>query len=391
MKALTGVRVVALEQAVAGPMCSRNLFDMGADVVKVERPGEGDFARGYDEHVLGWSSYAVWLNRGKRSIALDLKRPAGLAAFRKLLDESDVLVSNLGPGALQRLVNIDELSVESPRLIICEISGYGSSGPFGERKSYDLIVQGESGITWETGTPSGRAKAGVSVVDLAGATMATIKVLAGLMERERTGVGRREEVALFDVMADWMMPSIMAEAYGGGAPEPAGLHHAGITPYGAYETADKQLINVAVQNNEQWERFCRDVMEAPELLDDSRFRSNARRLAHRELLEQIVGDRIRELDGKELKRRLEVAKLPWGTVNDIAAVLSHPQLSARMRWQEVKLPSGDSAVVVSSPLLREQAAELVVPNVGQHTEEILLGLGYSEAEVAELKSEGVAA
>ncbi|MFD0743083.1 CaiB/BaiF CoA transferase family protein [Phytohabitans flavus] len=333
----------------------------------------GDFARGYDEAVHGEATHFVWLNRGKRSVVLDLKDEAGRQALRGLLAQADVLVCNLAPGAMERIVPDAELSALNPRLIRCYLSGYGDTGPYADRKAYDALVQGEAGTISATGTPEAPAKPGVSLADLAGGTYALAAILAALYAREQTGVGKRLDIALFDVLLEWMSPLLLAELHGGSAPPPAGLRHASIAPYGPYRTADGQDVLIAVQNEGQWQRLCRVVLDDPALLDDPAFASNTARVSHRELTERTVQERLGVLSTEEVIARLAKADVPYARLNQIGEVLRHPQAQATGRWSEATLPSGRSVRVVTSPLHRvpEPPGGRRVPALGEHTGEVL--------------------
>ncbi len=391
---LAGLKVIAVEQAVAVPLCTRHLAEMGADVVKIERVGSGDFARHYDTAVHGHSTHFVWLNHGKRSVALDLADEDGREVLRRLLGDADVLVSNLAPGSIERIVDPQELEEVNPRLIHCLVDGYGRGGPYEHRKAYDLLVQGEAGVTANTGTPERPAKPGVSLADLGAGTYALAGILAALRERDQDGRGRRVSVSLFDVVAEWMMPLLLAERYGGGAPAPQGTHHASIVPYGAFATADGRTINIAVQNDRQWQRFCQDVIDAPDLLDDPRFATNERRLDHREEVLSRIEKRLGTLTFDLLGERLDRAGIPWGRLNGLDDVVAHPQLQVRERWREVELPelSGESQMEsLASPLsdLDAHRDRPAVPRLGEHTREVLSSLGYSDERIDQLAAQGV--
>lgn len=387
---LRGIRVIAVEQAVAAPLCTRHLADLGAEVVKVERPDGGDFARGYDESVHGLASHFVWLNRGKRSVVLDLKTGPGRRALRQLLAGADVLVCNLAPGALNRIITDEALAELNPRLVRCYLSGYGPAGPYAGRKAYDALVQGEAGTISATGTPEAPAKPGVSLADLAGGSYALGAVTSALYARERTGLGQRIDVALFDVLLEWMSPLLLAELHSGSAPPPAGLRHASIAPYGPYTTADGQDVLIAVQNEGQWQRLCRTVLADPALLADPDFGSNSARVRHRERTERAVQARLSALSTAEVTARLEAADVPHARLNQIADVLAHPQAEAAGRWSEATLPDGQAVRVVTSPLHRtpEPPGGRRVPGLGEHTAEVLAELGLSEADMVEREPAG---
>jgi itaconate CoA-transferase len=380
------VRVVAIEQAVAAPLCSRHLADLGAEVLKIERPIGGDFARDYDRAVHGWSSHFVWLNRGKRSVALDLKSAAGKEALRALTANADVLVSNLAPGALERIVTDEELAAANPRLIRCYLSGYGTRGPYAHRKAYDALVQGEAGVIRATGTEDHPAKPGVSIADVGGGVYALASILAALYEREQTGRGKRLDVALFDVLLEWMSPLLLAERYADGAPPPAGLGHASIAPYGPCKAADGSEVLIAVQNDGQWQRFCLGVLGDPELADLPEFHNNASRVRHRRKLDAVVEERVAHLSSAELVRRLVEADVPFGRLNTVADVVEHPQASATGRWSRAVLPDGTEVLVTTSPLVQTEStldgSPSPVPELGESTAVVLAEISMGEAEVS---------
>ena len=374
---LSGLRVVAVEQAVAGPLCSRHLADLGADVLKVERPGGGDFARGYDSLAHGTSTHFVWLNRGKRSVELDLKSRTGRDTLREMLGQADVLVSNLGHGALDRIVDLDEVRRHNPGLVSCAISGYGPDGPYAGKKAFDLLVVGESGVTLSTGTAEQPAKPGVSLADLAGGIYAVAALTAALLERTRTGVGRHVDIALFDVMTEWMTPLLLAEELSGRTVPPAGMHHATITPYGPYRSADGHVVNVAVQNDAQWQRLCRQVLGDEALAVDPAFRTNESRLSRRAECEARVQAGTGKLDLATLERALDAADVPWGHLNTARDVLAHPQIAGTGRWTCAVLPGGQSVRLVADPFRyrgRAWSSSAVVPAPGADTAAVLAEL-----------------
>ena len=346
MLPLEGIRVVALEQAVAGPLCSRHLADLGADVVKVERPEGGDLARRYDSVVQGQSTYFVWLNRGKRSIALDLGTEADLAVLEALLARADVLVHNFGPGAIERLgLGWERLHARWPRLISCGISGYGPDGPYRDRKAFDLLVQAEAGLTDVTGTSDEPAKVGISIADIGAGVYATASILAALRLRDADGEGRRIDVSLFDCLAEWMTIPAYHELYSGRPLPRTGLRHSNIVPYGPYRCADGEVV-LAVQNEGQWERLCAVVLERPALSADPRFRTNEQRTAARDVLEPLVEEALRPLRRALVEERLRVADVPYATRSTVADLLVHPQLDARSRWASAATPGGRVRAIV---------------------------------------------
>jgi itaconate CoA-transferase len=392
---LAGLRVIALEQAVAAPLCSRHLADLGADVIKVERVDGGDFARGYDGFVHGMSSHFVWLNRGKRSVALDVKDARGRAALLALTDTADVLVSNLGAGALERIVTDEELAARNPRLIRCAISGYGPSGPYADRKAYDLIVQGEAGVTANTGEPGHPAKPGVSLADLGGGIYAVAGILAALHARERTGRGEQVHIAMLDVLVEWMSPLLLAYREAGIDLPPAGTRHATITPYGPFTAGDGITVNIAVQNDRQWQSLCA-VLGLAELAGDARVGHNAGRLAHRDLVEGAVAAATAGRDSASLTAALDAAGVPWGLLNDVAGVAAHPQLAAGDRWIPARLPDGELAAVPAPPFRlgadgERPALRDEVPGLGADTRAVLASAGLDEAQIRALLDAGIAA
>ena len=343
---LAGVRVVALEQAVAGPLCTRHLADLGAQVTKVERPG-GDFARHYDSVVVGMSAYFVWLNHGKRSVALDLSRPGDRDAFEALLNEADVFVHNLGPGAVDRLgYGWDQVHARSPGLIMCAISGFGADGPYRSRKAFDLLLQGESGLLSVTGSEAEPARVGISIADISAGMYALSSILACLYERSERGEGRLIDISMLDCLAEWMTVPAYYELYAGAAPRRAGLHHSMIAPYGPYATGDGGSVIVAVQNDGQWERLCAVVLGTPELAQDPRFVTNSDRVAHRSELDAVIDAVLGAKTKSEVERAFEEADVPFGSLNSVRDLVDHPQLAARHRWMEADSPAGPVRTLV---------------------------------------------
>ena len=368
---LEGIRVVALEQAVAGPLCTRHLADLGADVVKVERPGGGDLARRYDTIVKGQATYFVWLNRGKRSIALDLSRPEDRDTCVALLACADVFVHNLGPGAVERLgFGWETLHSRWPRLISCAISGYGSDGPYRDRKAYDLLVQAESAVTDVTGTVDSPAKVGISIADIGAGLYACTSILAALRVRDRDGEGRRIDVSLFDCLAEWMTVPAYHEMYGGQAPARTGVRHATIVPYGPYRCADGEVM-LGVQNEGQWERLCRLVLRRPALADDPRFATNELRVRARETLEPLIEEAFLPLRRSVAEERLAEGDVPFAARSTVADLVAHPQLESRGRWADVETEGGVVRAIVPPFNIGGSAAPMgAVPRLDQHGQQI---------------------
>ncbi len=390
MLPLEGVTVVSLEQAIAAPFTTRQLADLGARVIKVERPGSGDFARGYDTTVLGLASHFVWTNRSKESITLNLKHPASLPILQQLLAQADVFVQNLAPGAAERLgVGAEQLLAKQPRLVACAISGYGDEGPYRNKKAYDLLVQCETGLVSITGTPEVPSKVGISIADIAAGIYAYTGILTALYQRERTGRGASLKVSMFDALAEWMGYAAYFTAYGGRQPPRTGAHHATIAPYGPFPTADGKTVFMGIQNEREWTRFCESVLKRSELADDARFSSNQARVANREELDAAIVASFRELSASEIMDRLDAAQIANARLNDVHEFLQHPQLESRGRWREVGSPAGTLRSLLP-PVIMEGAdvAMKPVPGLGEQTRAILAELGLSPDAIAELERDG---
>jgi itaconate CoA-transferase len=373
---LAGIRVLAMEAAVAGPFATRHLADLGADVIKIERP-EGDFARRYDAAVKGQSSYFVWLNRGKRSVVLDWSQPRDREALQRLLDRSDVLVHNLGPGAMERLdLSAAELTAKYPRLIHAGISGYGSGGPYEAKKSFDLLVQGESGVISLTGTPDQPSKVGISIADLTAGMYTFSSILAALFERQTSGKGASIEISMLECMAEFSGGQLYTYEYSGVQLERAGWRHNIIVPYGPYRCGGDRFVNLAVQNEGQWQRLCAVVLDRPDLAADTRFDTNANRLRNRAQLEPLIEEVLGSLSEDEVLRRLDQADVPYGRLNDMQDVLAHPQLQARDRWADYPTEAGPIRMLKHPMNLAGLPQRTdAVPAIGQHTAEVLAELG----------------
>lgn len=387
MLPLEGVTVVSLEQAVAAPFATRQLADLGARVIKVERPQVGDFARGYDRTVKGLASHFVWLNRSKESLTLDLKHDGAKEVLSRLIEGADVFVQNLAPGATGRLgFGAATLRERYPRLIVCDVSGYGSSGPYRDKKAYDLLVQCEAGLVSITGTPDAPSKVGVSIADIACGMYAYSSILAALLRRGRTGEGATIEISLFEALAEWMGFPAYFTMYGGKEPPRSGASHAAIAPYGPFRCGDGEVIFLGIQNEREWERFCETVLGRPEMANDELFTSNSERVENRDVLHQEIEAILERLSSEEAIERLDGAKIANARMRTVRAFLDHPQLEARNRWREVESPVGPLRALV--PPATMNGAEPVmspIPEVGEHTGKILTELGYDEDAVATLR------
>ncbi len=394
MQALQGITVVAIEHAIAAPFCTRQLADLGARVIKIERPGTGDFARDYDERVRGLSSHFVWTNRGKESLALDLKHAEAPAILATLLARADVLVQNLAPGAAARMgLSFERLHGTHPRLIVCDISGYGDDaarpGPYRDKKAYDLLIQSESGFLSITGTPDEPAKAGCSIADIAAGMYAYSNILAALIERGRTGAGQRIDVSMLESMVEWMGYPLYYAFDGAEPPQRSGAAHATIYPYGPFPAGDGKTVMLGLQNEREWLMFCERVLAQPALARDPRFVTNALRTAARDELRAIIVAVFAELDAAQVVARLDAAQIANAQVNTMSEVWTHPQLQARDRWFEVATPAGP--VPALRPPGRVDAAGAragAVPALGEHTEAVLLELGLGASDIARLRGEG---
>jgi itaconate CoA-transferase len=387
MLPLEGMTVVSLEQAVAAPFATRQLADLGARVVKVERPQVGDFARGYDRTVKGLSSHFVWLNRSKESLTLDLKQDGAKEVLHRLIERADVFVQNLAPGAAGRLgFGAETLRERHPSLIVCDVSGYGSSGPYRDKKAYDLLVQCEAGLVSITGTPETPSKVGVSIADIACGMYAYSGILAALLRRGRTGEGVALEVSLFEALGEWMGFPAYFTLYGGKEPPRTGASHAAIAPYGPFECGDGEQIFLGIQNEREWERFCEVVLGQPALAGDERFASNSERVENRDVLHGEIEGILKELSSEEAIERLDGAKIANARMRTVRNFLDHPQLEARDRWREVGSPVGPLRALL--PPATIDGAEPVmapIPSVGEHTGKILAELGYDDDAMATLR------
>ncbi|MFB4367428.1 MULTISPECIES: CaiB/BaiF CoA transferase family protein [unclassified Pseudomonas] len=389
---LDGITVVSLEHAIAAPFCTRQLADMGARVIKVERPGSGDFARGYDERVNGLASHFVWTNRSKESLTLDLKQDDASDVLDSLLAKADVLVQNLAPGAAARMgLSFDKLHARFPKLIVCDISGYGEGGSYEKKKAYDLLIQSEGGFLSVTGGAGDDqlAKAGCSIADIAAGMYAYSNILSALLLRGKTGVGSRIDVSMLESLVEWMGYPLYY-AYDGATPPPrAGAAHSTIYPYGPFPAGDGGTVMLGLQNEREWQTFCERVLMQPELAGDERFSANFKRSANREVLRGIIVETFAALSAEQVIERLEQAQIANAHVNDMAGVWAHPQLRARDRWRQVDSPAGSLPALLPPGSNSAFAPRMdPVPALGEHTDALLAELGYGAAQIAGLKVSG---
>ncbi|MDH1426860.1 CoA transferase [Comamonas aquatica] len=386
IRPLDGITVVSLEHAVAAPFCTRQLADLGARVIKVERPGSGDFARGYDQRVQGQSSHFTWINRSKESLALDVKQPQAKQALMELLATADVLVQNLAPGAAARMgLSYAALKAHNPKLIVCDISGYGADGPYRDKKAYDLLIQSEAGFLSVTGTPETPSKSGISVADIAAGMYAYTNILSALLLRGKTGEGSHIDVSMLEAMGEWMGYPLYY-AYDGAPPPPrTGASHASIYPYGPFVAGDGRTVMLGLQNEREWKAFCDTVLQQPEVATDARFDSNAQRNAHREALQALILQTFAALTAAQVVERLEAAGIANARVNDMADLWQHPQLQARQRWRTVGTPAGEAPALLPPGVNSAFDYRMdPIPAVGQHNASILAELGWSAEQIAAL-------
>ena len=396
MQPLKGITVVTLELAIAAPFATRQLADMGARVIKIERPGVGDFARGYDERVKGLASHFVWTNRSKESLTLDVKHEeAQKVLMRLILEEADVVVQNLAPGAAARLgVSFEALSKVKPGIIVCDISGYGDDptnpGPYRDKKAYDLLIQSEAGVVSITGTPETPAKAGNSMADIAAGMYAYTNILAALMHRQQTGQGQRIDVSMLESLTEWMSYPLYYAFDGAPPPPRTGASHATIYPYGPFAAGDGKTVMLGLQNEREWKIFCDKVLLQPELAGEARFASNAKRSAARDELSALILQAFASLTAAQVAERLETAGIANAQVNTMAEVWAHPQLKARERWRQVQTSAGAIPALLPPGSWQHGEPRMdAVPALGQHTDAILSRYGYSAEAIAALRDQGV--
>ena len=389
MRPLDGITVVSLEQAVAAPFATRHLADLGARVIKIERPQVGDFARDYDQTVKGLSSHFVWLNRSKESLTLDVKHAKAKPILERLIERADVFVQNLAPGAAERLgLSANTLLSRNPRLIVCDISGYGDSGPYASKKAYDLLVQSEAGVLSVTGTPETPSKVGISIADIATGGYAYSGILTALYQREKTGKGGRIEVTMLEALAEWMGYPLYYAHFSGAAPPRTGPDHATIVPYGRYRTGDGKSVMLGIQNQREWAMFCEKVLEQPDLAKDPRYNSNIKRNERRAEITALIDKVFLKLTTPQVVEKLDAAGIANAHINTPEEVWSHEQLKARHRWREMDSPKGKLPVLLPPATHGNFDAHIgAVPEVGEHTEQILREIGLTDAEIAALKED----
>lgn len=391
MLPLASLTVVSLEQAVAAPFTTRQLADWGARVIKIERPGTGDFARYYDETVKGLSSHFVWINRGKESLTVDVSQPPGQEILHRLLQRADVFVQNLKPGATGKLgIGSQTLHAQYPRLICCDISGFGPDGPLRDRKAYDLLIQAESGLLSITGTPEQPVKVGVSIADIAAGMYALTGILTALFARNETGQGTVVDVSMLEALGEWMGYPLYYSHYRGQAPARTGSTHATIAPYGPYPVGDGHTVYLGIQNEREWARFCHHILQRPEWVTDSRFRDNAARVRNRDTVDALISSRFSLLTRDQVVHSLEQAGIAYAQLNTMEDLWNHPQLRARQRWSTVQTEMGPIEALRPPVNLQGLAATMgPVPRLGEHTDTILQELGYRGAEIVRLRRLGI--
>jgi len=390
VRPLDGITVVALEQAVAAPFATRQLADLGARVIKIERPKVGDFARDYDQSVKGLSAYFVWLNRSKESLTLDVKHPQATEILSRLIAGADVFIQNLAPGAASRLaLDANTLLAKHSRLIVCDLSGYGDSGPYAHKKAYDLLVQSEAGVLAVTGTPETQTKVGISIVDISAGMYAYSGILTALYQREKTGKGTRVEVTMFEALGEWMAHPLYYTHFSGEAPRRSGPDHATIVPYGRFKTGGGANVMLGIQNEREWVVFCEQVLMQPELARDARYDNNTKRTQRRAEVVELIEKVFAGMTAEEVVTKLDAAGIANARINTPEEVWQHPQFKARNRWREMGSPAGPLPTLLPPVTMPEFEARLdPVPAVGEHTDRVLAGLGYSKAEISKLHADG---
>jgi itaconate CoA-transferase len=390
MLPLEGINVVSLEHAIAAPFATRQLADLGARVIKIERPGVGDFARNYDKRVNGMASHFVWTNRSKESLTLDVKHPKGAVILHKLVADADVVVQNLAPGAAARLgLGYDALSKKNPSIIVCNISGYGTGGPDERRKAYDLLIQSEAGFVTTTGTPETPSKAGISIADISAGMYAYSNILAAIIQRGKTGKGCEIDLSMLDAMTEWMSYPLYYAYDGAAPPARAGASHATIFPYGPFAVGDGHTVILGLQNEREWKAFCEIVLEAPALASDSRFSSNSLRAESKVALTQIITASFADCTTEQVTKRLDQAGIANAKMNEMRDIWSHVQLEARNRWRKIDTPAGRIPALLPPGGIGAEPRMDPVPALGEHTASLLAEIGCSENDIAALQKEKV--
>jgi itaconate CoA-transferase len=390
VRPLDGITVVALEHVIAAPFCTRQLADLGARIIKIERPGDGDFARGYDTQVEGLSSHFVWVNRSKESITLDLKQDSALDVLKGLLKTADVFIQNLAPGAAARMgLTPEALQKENPGLILCAISGYGNDGPYRDKKAYDLLIQSEAGFLSITGTPDTPSKAGNSIADIAAGMYAYTNILAALLQRGKTGKGTVIDISMLEALSEWMSFPMYYAYKGANPPSRNGASHATIYPYGPFKAGDGKTVMLGLQNEREWAQFCEVVLENSALAKDERFDKNYKRNEKRAELLEIINACFEKLTAEQVIARLDKAQIANARLNDMEGLWKHEQLKARQRWTEVGTPAGNIPALLPPGLNDSYDFRMdAIPAVGQHTESILKELGMSDTDIAQMRASG---